>query len=278
MRGVEIEARSAETVDYYRSKCKALLRFFPDLPSVADVDIGHLWAYCEVRRATGTKTPTIKKELEALSQVGQAQGIDLRQKSPQIRRFFRKLSGKTQRAAKPLTWDEYQRLRPELRPERQLALDVAVLTGARKSELFRLRLEDFDLKNGRVHIRGTKTEGADRFLPLLPELAAIVRAELQKRKTGPLVPMWHCAWRDLGDACERAGLARRSLVDLRHTFASWLVEAGCSSLSVGRLMGHATSAMVDKVYGHFDLSAMRGVIEKMPRGRPPPSETRPAAP
>lgn len=275
LKGVEIEARSPETVDYYRSKCKALIRHFPDVAGVSDLELGHLWAYIEFRRAMGTKTATIKKELEALSQVAHSHGIDLRQKSPQLRRLFRKLSSKTERQAKPLSWEEYERLRAELRPERQRALDVAVFTGCRKSELFGLRIEDCDLKRGAVHIRGTKTTRADRWIPLLDELRDIVRHELQTRRSGPIVSKWHCAWRDLGEACDRAGIARRSLVDLRHTFASWLVQAGCSSLSVGQLMGHTNSAMVDRVYGHFDLSALRSTIERMPRGRPPPDPALP---
>lgn len=275
LKGVKIEARSAETFDYYKHKCKALMLHFEDLDGVDRVELGHLWAYIEVRRSQGKKTPTIKKELETLCQVAHSNGIDLRAKSPQIRRMFRKLDGKTKRQAKPLTWEEYQALRAELREDRQVAIDVAVFTGARKGELFELRIEDCDLKRGAVHIRGTKTRGSDRWVPLLPELGELVRAEMKLRRNGPLVAPWHCAWRDLGEACDRAGIARRSLVDLRHTFASWLVQAGCSSLSVGHLMGHTNSKMVDTTYGHFNLDSLRATIERMQRGRPPPDTPAP---
>jgi integrase len=37
----------------------------------------------------------------------------------------------------------------------------------------------------------------------------------------------------------------------RHTFGSWLVQAGVVTFVVGSLMGHKDSKMVERYYGHL---------------------------
>jgi integrase len=268
LRSISIEASSQKTVAYYSDKSKALHRFF-DAPCVEEITIEHLYAYVELRRAAGRKTATIKKELEVLSMVAKHYGIDLRSKSVRIRRLFAKTSGAATREPKPLTFEEYQRLREQLPDNRRLLVDVAVYTGARASELFALRVDDFDFVRGRVHIRGKKTAKSDRWVPLFPVLDELVRPQQLARRGGHLLDPWHNKWKDLRAACLRAGIEPRSVLDFRHTFASWLKQAGCDSKAVGALMGHTTGKMVDEVYGHLDDRTLRLVIEHLPRPRPP---------
>jgi len=267
LRSIIIEARSQKTIAYYSDKSKALRRFF-EAPCVEEIEIDHLYSYVELRRAAGRKTATIKKEIEVLSMVAKHFGIDLRSKSVRIRRLFAKTSGAATREPKPLTFEEYQLLREQLPNNRRLLVDVAVYTGARASELFALRVDDFDFVRGRVHIRGKKTAKSDRWVPLFPVLDELVRPQQLARRGGHLLDPWHNAWKDLRAACSRAGIEPRSVLDFRHTFASWLKQAGCDSKAVGALMGHTTGKMVDEVYGHLDDRALRLVIEHLPRPRP----------
>ncbi|MBL8635985.1 MAG: site-specific integrase [Myxococcales bacterium] len=267
LRSVKIEASSQRTVAYYSDKAKALHRFF-EAPCVEMIAIEHLYAYIELRREAGRKTATIKKELEVLSMVAKHFGVDLRSKSVRIKRLFAKISGAATREPKPLTFEEYQLLREQLPDNRRLLVDVAVYTGARASELFALRIEDFDFVRGRVHIRGTKTAKSDRWLPLVPVLDELVRPQQLARRGGHLLDHWHNKWKDLRAACVRAGIEPRSVLDFRHTFASWLKQAGCDSKAVGALMGHTTGKMVDEVYGHLDDRSLRAVIEHLPKPRP----------
>ena len=53
--------------------------------------------------------------------------------------------------------------------------------------------------------------------------------------------------------------------DLRRTFASWLKQAGTDSLTVARLLGHSSTAMVDKVYGRLDEATYVEAMRSMPR-------------
>ena len=53
--------------------------------------------------------------------------------------------------------------------------------------------------------------------------------------------------------------------DLRRTFASWLKQQGVDSMVVARLMGHTTSAMVERVYGHLNDKTLREATNTLPR-------------
>lgn len=269
LRSIRIEASSPNTVAYYGDKAKALHRFF-EAPCVEEITIDHLYAYVELRRSAGRKTATIKKELEVLSMVAKHFGVDLRSKSVRIRRLFSKTSGAATREPKPLAYEEYQLLREHLPANRRLLVDVAVYTGARASELFALRVEDFDFVKGRIHIRGKKTAKADRWVPLFPVLDELVRPQQLARRGGHLLDPWSNSYKDLRAACAKAGIEPRAILDFRHTFASWLKQAGCDSKAVGCLMGHTTGKMVDEVYGHLDDRTLRLVIARLPGPDKPP--------
>lgn len=60
-------------------------------------------------------------------------------------------------------------------------------------------------------------------------------------------------------ACRRAGLSGVTPHILRHTGASWAVEAGIPDEEVGRMLG-ISAEMVRKVYGHFSPNYLRGAV------------------
>ena len=47
-----------------------------------------------------------------------------------------------------------------------LVLLVALATGGRFSEIAKLKREDLDIKNNKIHLRGTKTETSDRIISI----------------------------------------------------------------------------------------------------------------
>jgi integrase len=65
-----------------------------------------------------------------------------------------------------LSWDELDRLLTELSPHRAAHVALVVDVGARLSEAKKLRRVDVDLAKGFVTIRGTKTDGAARTIPV----------------------------------------------------------------------------------------------------------------
>jgi len=51
----------------------------------------------------------------------------------------------------------------------------------------------------------------------------------------------------------------------RHTFGSWLVQAGVDTFVVGKLMGHKDSKMVERYYGHLALRNRSEAMARLPR-------------
>jgi len=139
--------------------------------------------------------------------------------------------------------------------------------GVRKQELYALECVTEDS----VRVRGTKTAGADRVLPL----SAQAREILERRNY--VLPVWVNIRRDLGAACERAGLPAVSPNDLRRTFATQLARAGAPILHLKELLGHTSTRMVDMVYartGHgphlhktLALLGKVGAVSNTGRGR-----------
>lgn len=168
-----------------------------------------------------------------------------------------------------LTPEQYAMLRAALPPERRLWVDVAVYTGGRDSEIESLSWDDVRFADNDVHICGTKTGGADRRVPLHPDLRAILLAErsdgsgnAQHRAT--VVEPWKYVNNDLKRLCKRIGLQHTTPNDLRRTFGSWLKQAKVDSLTVARLMGHASTQMIERVYGQLDQKTLSAAIETLP--------------
>ena len=72
------------------------------------------------------------------------------------------------------------------------------------------------------------------------------------------------ARRSLRAACTRAGISPVSHNDFRRTFASWLAEEGVPELVTASLLGHASSAMVRRVYSRIGPAAQLQAIETLP--------------
>jgi len=82
-------------------------------------------------------------------------------------------------------------------------------------------------------------------------------------KTGlPFVSFFH-SW---DSARQRAGLDYVRIHDLRHSFASFLVNAGRSLYEVQELLGHADSRTTTR-YAHLSRERLQEAVEAVPRVR-----------
>ena len=100
-------------------------------------------------------------------------------------------------------------------------------------------------------VQGAK--GADwRRLPINPRLAEVIQELRQDNPCqGPVFTM--AKPRDaLWNACDRLGLERMRIHDLRHFFATWAIESGVDVPTVSRWLGHKDGgALVLRTYGHL---------------------------
>lgn len=158
-----------------------------------------------------------------------------------------------------LNADETERLREAVlkSDNTQLKYIVALLLmlGCRKSELLNSKWEHFDLETRRWRIPISKS-GKARYVQL-SESALSVLAKLPRWDGCPYVipnpktrlPFTgiHVSW---DTARKQAGLPDVRMHDLRHSFASNLVNAGVSLFVVSKALGHSTMTMTQR-YSHL---------------------------
>lgn len=262
------QTHNSSTRSYHATKAANLVRFF-GARSIASLNKRELAQYVMHRSTDAVKVQTIKKELALLRMILRDTNHPALFEETSVRRYMLSMQAKDTRKGRPLNFDEYQALRGVLDSERAAFLDLAVYAGPRRSEFGRIRVGDVDAKAGTLRIRGTKTRDADR---VIPAHALVLELALGRKPTEPLVTPWHNAHRDLAKACELASIPKRSVVDLRHTFGSWLKRQGVESFAIAKLMGHRTSQMVEKHYAHLDPETLRASVDKLPTSRPPPTK------
>lgn len=250
---------AAGTLRCYRQRAGHVLRLLGDV-ALASLKLDEVQAFIQQRLAEQAAHETVRKELcvlrRALS-LANNRGIECPAPERAIPRFRAKYVPRK-------TWlrpGQVHRLLAELPPERGLFLLAAVYSGARLSELQSLQWTDIDFTAEQIHIRGTKTQGSDRFVPLHPRLRDCLTP---RRVRGPLLADWPNVRRDLAVACRRAGVPVVTPNDLRRTFASWLVQAGETSYVVAQLLGHSSSVMVERVYGRLAGHTLRTAIARLP--------------
>lgn len=178
-----------------------------------------------------------------------------------------------------LPWEEYITLIDTIAPQWRDHLIVYTSTGVRFSELYVLRAHN--VRDGWLHIEGTKTDGADRHIPLSTEATEALKRRVAGTCDGILFPITSPdidsqkrAWlRALGTACRRAKLAHASTNDLRRTFASWAWHQGVDERVCVGWMGHRSSRMVREVYAQPSREQGAREMAKMPTRHLPPAVT-----
>jgi integrase len=63
-------------------------------------------------------------------------------------------------------------------------------------------------------------------------------------------------------ACKRAEIKGLRLHDLRHTAASWMVEAGVDLVTVSKILGHSSIQMTMR-YAHPTPENMKRAVERL---------------
>ncbi|MDF2234964.1 tyrosine-type recombinase/integrase [Albimonas sp. CAU 1670] len=146
------------------------------------------------------------------------------------------------------------------------AIRLLILTGARKSEILKLRWEWIDFEGRRANLPDSKT--GDKSIVLGPA-ALEVLAGLQRTEGNPHVirgakPGAHLV--NLKDPWlavrEAAGLDDARIHDLRHSYASVGAAGGASLPIIGALLGH-TQAQTTQRYAHLSDDPMQAAAAKI---------------
>lgn len=159
------------------------------------------------------------------------------------------------------------------------ALKLLMLTGSREGEVLKAEWEQFDLKRGvwTKPARSTKQKKVEH-VPLSRPTIELLESMIPRNATGPLFPgrkgatrvslkrPWMQACKAAGMVEERTVQGKRHLLktyvptlrvhDLRHNYASHLVNSGVSIQTVSKLLGHSQLQTTMR-YAHLEDKTLR---------------------
>jgi len=154
------------------------------------------------------------------------------------------------------------------------ALIVLLLsTGIRRGEAVSITLDDLDLENGQVLIKGKG--GKQRVLPLTEQAIEAIQAYLPHRTRDGSRHLFVSAYGGhpiqgrvvnamLATTIQRAGLAGQGITPhkLRHTFATHLIRNGVDVRTVQELLGHSDIQTTAR-YLHSDTRTKQAAVGKL---------------
>ncbi len=190
--------------------------------------------------------------------------------------------GNPVRKVKPFSEQERERfLTPEELPRLFDAIDaaedvriadflrLALLTGARKTSILRMRFADADLIRAVWTIPANDSKNKSPVhVPLVAEAVEVIRARLVaadgrefvfpgRHGNGPLIDVR----KPIAAVFKAAGFKDVRLHDLRRTFGSWQAMGGSSELLIGKSLGHRNTRST-AVYARLTLDPVRQSVER----------------
>lgn len=139
-------------------------------------------------------------------------------------------------------------------------VEFALFTGVRKSEALSLTWDRVDRARGVILLETTKS-GHRREVALSLNADAVLARRWTDGAMGLVFGSRN--WNSFRTAWETAvaasGIDDLRFHDLRHTFASWLVQRGRSLREVQEALGHTTQAMTLR-YAHLAADHLRAAV------------------
>ncbi|UMR29218.1 site-specific integrase [Massilia sp. MB5] len=153
-----------------------------------------------------------------------------------------------------LTIAQVRRIAEHCSPVAQAAIWGALLTGARRGELFQIQRSHIGRDTITFPASNTKTLRM-RVIPIIPAL----RPWLQYYPLRMTIYGVQSAWRR---ARVKAGMPHVNFHDLRHSCASILLALGADLYTIGKILGHANVQTTQR-YAHLQVEAQRAALDKL---------------
>lgn len=150
------------------------------------------------------------------------------------------------------------------------ALELILFTGARKSEIMKARWENISFDKRLLTVPVSKSGNSRRIIlsdraiarlksiSRLPGCPWVFPAKNPEQPIRDLYPFWNALRTELG-------LRDVRIHDLRHSFASYLVNSGHSLYEIQKLLGHADPRTTMR-YAHLDISSLVRAVESVSCG------------
>ncbi|MDO8848472.1 MAG: site-specific integrase [Coriobacteriia bacterium] len=271
--------------DWYAHALKPALRFFGEGQSVRRMTRESVQQYVAWLKRSGKADKTVNGYVKALGTVLE-HAVESGYCDANPVRKLRNLPADKRRVGyvRVLTREEHQRLVGAADDGYRVMFSVWPFIGLRRSEMQGLLWEDVDLESGYLHVRrqlredstldvNLKTQKAFRAVRLSTRVVAELgrwKVECPATPLGLVFPtpkrlpqssrsQFYKVWKR---ACAAAGLVGVHPHDMRHTFATWNLEAGENPVWVAAQMGHEKPSMTLDTYshvlsGHHDAGGLR---------------------
>jgi len=160
---------------------------------------------------------------------------------------------------------------------------LAIMSGARQGELLGLKWSDVDWKNSQIHIQRTynngtwydvKTKASNRKIDLGPSMMGDLKKWklackpndmnlIFPNKVGKPINHSNMRFRYFYPALEDSGIEKIRFHDLRHTYASLLIEQGENIKYIQSQLGHSSPTVTLNVYAHLMNSVNQASAKRL---------------
>lgn len=145
-------------------------------------------------------------------------------------------------------------------------ITLLVMTGCRQSEVLTLKWANVHLEKRQFIVRNTLSKSRRTMYKYLNDTAYNVLKHRLKHKqgdyvftnpkTGENIKSFNKGWQ----LCKKRANINCRMHDLRHTYASWLVQKGVPIYTVKELLGHGDIASTQR-YAHLDYSTKLQAVD-----------------
>jgi integrase len=155
-----------------------------------------------------------------------------------------------------LTPEQVSTLLEQLPPHQHDPVVFALATGLRHANVVGLKWPEVDLKRRTAWVFGDETKNGEDLHVSLNDVALSILKRRYRGRTGQQVftyrgrPLARLSTRAWYNALKRAGIQNFRFHDLRHTWASWLVQEGVPLYALQEMGGWKTGSMVRR-YAHL---------------------------
>ncbi len=232
---LQIRGMSQQTVLTYRLHCQKFLEFIKKEPEdVNEEDIKSYLAHKMSNNAAPRSVALTKAAIAFMT--NEILGKNIKIKTPKIPRSVPVV----------LTKEEVRRLIAHVKSDQhKLIIELLYSSGLRLSELINLKIEELELESKTGWVRDGKG-GKDRMIILSEMVVKHIRQFIGDRKTGYLLSgrngqlSKRAVQKALNEISKRAEITKNVHPhQLRHSFATHLLEAGTDIRKIQVLLGHA---------------------------------------
>jgi integrase len=257
-----------------RGHVNHLRAFFGDATLLADITPRLVVEYKNRRYQDGVSPATVNRALATLKK---AFNLAVREWEWCHRNPVLSVSMEREHNARDrwLSLEEEDRLLAACAPWLRDLVTFALNTGMRMGEILALTWQGVDLTRRTVTVFRSKN-GERRTIPMNQKVFALLTEKAKVRsiqtnlvfpsKTQTLLESGHLR-RSFRLALKKAGIMDFHFHDLRHTFATRLVQAGVELYKVQRLLGHKSPIMTQR-YAHHYPESLRDGVETLDRPWP----------